>query len=118
MREKTNEHFINIINNLKVTREELYRPSVKPELATLFVDREMNIRYHTPTAASLFTSAQTRHQQTFQSMVKKLSKEMLYHDIQSVISDRRVIEREIETNEGEQFTVHMTPFYDQDREEQ
>lgn len=116
VREKTNEHFINIINNLKVTREELYRPSVKPELATLFVDREMNIRYHTPTAASLFTSAQTRHQQTFQSMVKKLSKEMLYHDIQSVISDRRVIEREIETNEGEQFTVHMTPFYDQDRE--
>ncbi|MXP82674.1 CheR family methyltransferase [Bacillus sp. AN2] len=115
-REKTNEHFINIINNLKVTREELYRPSVKPELATLFVDREMNIRYHTPTATSLFTSAQTRHQQTFQSMVKKLSKEMLYHDIQSVISDRRVIEREIETNEGEQFTVHMTPFYDQDRE--
>ncbi|MCY7532796.1 CheR family methyltransferase [Bacillus altitudinis] len=116
VREKTNEHFINIINNLKVTREELYRPSVKPELATLFVDREMNIRYHTPTAASLFTSTQTRHQQTFQSMVKKLSKEMLYHDIQSVISDRRVIEREIETNEGEQFTVHMTPFYDQDRE--
>ncbi|MEW4195754.1 CheR family methyltransferase [Bacillus altitudinis] len=116
VREKTNEHFINIINNLKVTREELYRPSVKPELATLFVDREMNIRYHTPTAASLFTSAQTRHQQTFQSMVKKLSKEMLYHDIQSVISDRRMIEREIETNEGEQFTVHMTPFYDQDRE--
>ncbi|MGD7062094.1 CheR family methyltransferase [Bacillus altitudinis] len=116
VREKTNEHFINIINNLKVTREELYRPSVKPELATLFVDREMNIRYHTPTAASLFTSAQTRHQQTFQSMVKKLSKEMLYHDIQSVISDRRVIEREIETNEGEQFTVHLTPFYDQDRE--
>ncbi|UOG08545.1 CheR family methyltransferase [Bacillus altitudinis] len=116
VREKTNEHFINIINNLKVTREELYRPSVKPELATLFVDREMNIRYHTPTAASLFTSAQTRHQQTFQSMVKKLSKEMLYQDIQSVISDRRVIEREIETNEGEQFTVHMTPFYDQDRE--
>ncbi|WP_346394875.1 CheR family methyltransferase [Bacillus altitudinis] len=116
VREKTNEHFINIINNLKVTREELYRPSVKPELATLFVDREMNIRYHTPTAASLFTSAQTRHQQTFQSMVKKLSKEMLYHDIQSVISDRRVIEREIETNDGEQFTVHMTPFYDQDRE--
>ncbi|KJF46737.1 MULTISPECIES: CheR family methyltransferase [Bacillus] len=116
VREKTNEHFINIINNLKVTREELYRPSVKPELATLFVDREMNIRYHTPTATSLFTSAQTRHQQTFQSMVKKLSKEMLYHDIQSVISDRRVIEREIETNEGEQFTVHMTPFYDQDRE--
>ena len=114
--EKTNEHFINIINNLKVTREELYRPSVKPELATLFVDREMNIHYHTPTAASLFTSAQTRHQQTFQSMVKKLSKEMLYHDIQSVISDRRVIEREIETNEGEQFTVHLTPFYDQDRE--
>ncbi|MFB7034838.1 CheR family methyltransferase [Bacillus altitudinis] len=116
VREKTNEHFINIINNLKVTKEELYRPSVKPELATLFVDREMNIRYHTPTATSLFTSAQTRHQQTFQSMVKKLSKEMLYHDIQSVISDRRVIEREIETNEGEQFTVHMTPFYDQDRE--
>ncbi|ANT55983.1 CheR family methyltransferase [Bacillus pumilus] len=116
VREKTNEHFINIINNLKVTREELYRPSVKPELATLFVDREMNIRYHTPTAASLFTSAQTRHQQTFQSMVKKLSKEMLYHDIQSAISDRRMIEREIETNEGEQFTVHMTPFYDQDRE--
>ncbi|MEK5496432.1 CheR family methyltransferase [Bacillus sp. FSL M8-0077] len=116
VREKTNEHFINIINNLKVTREELYRPSVKPELATLFVDREMNIRYHTPTAASLFTSAQTRHQQTFQSMVKKLSKEMLYHDIQSVISDRRVIEREIETNEGEQCTVHLTPFYDQDRE--
>ncbi|WP_342462397.1 CheR family methyltransferase [Bacillus sp. FSL R5-0286] len=116
VREKTNEHFINIINNLKVTREELYRPSVKPELATLFVDREMNIRYHTPTAASLFTSAQTRHQQTFQSMVKKLSKEMLYHDIQSVISDRRVIEREIETNEGEQFTVHLTPFYDQDHE--
>ncbi|MEF3086281.1 CheR family methyltransferase [Bacillus altitudinis] len=116
VREKTNEHFINIINNLKVTREELYRPSVKPELATLFVDREMNIRYHTPTATSLFTSAQTRHQQTFQSMVKKLSKEMLYHDIQSVISDRRVIEREIETNEGEQFTVHLTPFYDQDRE--
>lgn len=116
VREKTNEHFINIINNLKVTREELYRPSVKPELATLFVDREMNIRYHTPTAASLFTSAQTRHQQTFQSMVKKLSKEMLYHDIQSVISDRRMIEREIETNDGEQFTVHMTPFYDQDRE--
>ncbi|PUF86437.1 histidine kinase [Bacillus altitudinis] len=116
VREKTNEHFINIINNLKVTREELYRPSVKPELATLFVDREMNIRYHTPTATSLFTSAQTRHQQTFQSMVKKLSKEMLYHDIQSVISDRRVIEREIETNEGEQFTVHMTPSYDQDRE--
>ncbi|MFI8721623.1 CheR family methyltransferase [Bacillus altitudinis] len=116
VREKTNEHFINIINNLKVTREELYRPSVKPELATLFVDREMNIRYHTPTATSLFTSAQTRHQQTFQSMVKKLSKEMLYHDIQSVISDRRVIEREIETNEGEQFTVHLTPFYDQDHE--
>nr|MDF9459541.1 protein-glutamate O-methyltransferase CheR [Bacillus pumilus] len=51
--EKKHEHFINIINNLRVTREKLYRPSVKPELATLFVDRDMNIRYYTPTV-SLF----------------------------------------------------------------
>ncbi|MBD3861010.1 PAS domain-containing protein [Bacillus sp. 28A-2] len=114
--EKKHEHFINIINNLKVTREELYRPSVKPELATLFVDRDMNIRYYTPTAASLFTSAQKRHKQSFQSMAKQLTKETLYHDIQSVISDRRVIDREIETNEGEQFTVHITPLFDQDHE--
>lgn len=114
--EKKHDHFINIINNLRVTREELYRPSVKPELATLFVDRDMNIRYYTPTAASLFTSAQIRHQQSFQSMAKKLTQETLYHDIQSVISDKRVIEREIETNEGEQFTVHITPILDQDHE--
>ncbi|PCK22408.1 histidine kinase [Bacillus pumilus] len=114
--EKKQEHFINIINNLKATREELYRPSVKPDLATLFVDRDMNIRYNTPTAASLFTSAQICHQQSFQSMAKKLTQETLYDDIQSVISDRRVIEREIETNEGEQFTVHMTPIYDQGHE--
>ncbi|AOZ87875.1 histidine kinase [Bacillus xiamenensis] len=114
--EKTHEHFINIINNLKVTREELYRPSVKPEIATLFVDWEMNIHYNTPTAASLFTSAQARNQQTFQSMAKKLTQEILYHDIQSVMSDRRIIEREIETNDGEQFIVHITPHYEQDHE--
>lgn len=114
--EKRHEHFINIINNLKVVREELYRPSVKPELATLFVDRDMNIHYFTPTAASLFTSAQSWNQQSYQSMAKKLTQETLYHDIQSVISDRRVIEREIETNEGEQFTVHITPMYDQGHE--
>ncbi len=82
----------------------------------MFVDRDMNIRYYTPTAASLFTSAQIRHQQSFQSMAKKLTKETLYHDIQSVISDKRVIEREIETNEGEQFTVHITPILDQNHE--
>ncbi|OLP63343.1 Sporulation kinase E [Bacillus pumilus] len=114
--ENKHEHFIQIINNLKVTREELYRPSVKPELATLLVDRDMNIRYFTPTAASLFTSAQTRHQQSFQSLAKKLTQETLYHDIQSVISDKRVIEREIETNEGERYTVQMTPVFHQDYE--
>ncbi|MGM0965523.1 CheR family methyltransferase [Bacillus pumilus] len=114
--EKKHEHYINIINNLRVTREELYRPSVKPELATLFVDRDMNIRYYTPTAASLFTSAKIRHQQSFRSMAKKLTQETLYHDIQSVISDRRAIEREIETNEGEQFTVHITPIFDEEHE--
>ncbi|WOP21628.1 PAS domain-containing protein [Bacillus pumilus] len=76
----------------------------------------MNIRYYTPTAASLFTSAKIRHQQSFQSMAKKLTQETLYHDIQSVISDRRAIEREIETNEGEQFTVHITPIFDQEHE--
>ncbi|WP_226567074.1 CheR family methyltransferase [Bacillus stratosphericus] len=97
--------------------EELYRPSVKPEFATLFVDRDMNIRFKIPTSASLFTSAQSRPQQSFQSMAKKLTQERLYDDIQSVISDRHVIEREIKTNEGEQFTVHMTPIYDQDHEE-
>ncbi|MFS0655067.1 CheR family methyltransferase [Bacillus sp. 179-C3.3 HS] len=114
--EKNHEHFINIINNFKVTREELYRPTVKPELATLFVDRDMNIRYFTPTAASLFTSAHIRHQQSFQSLAKKLSHEALDQDIQSVISDKRIIEREIETNEGERFTVQMTPIFDQDYE--
>ncbi|MFJ5963971.1 CheR family methyltransferase [Bacillus sp. NPDC093026] len=114
--QKKHEEFINIINNLKVTREELYRPSVKPELATLFVDQEMNIRYFTPAAASLFTSAQLQHHQSFQSIAQEMAHETLYHDIQSVMSDRRVIEREIETNEGEQFTVHITPIFYQDYE--
>ncbi|MGE6630781.1 CheR family methyltransferase [Bacillus sp. NPDC077027] len=106
---RNDEHFINVINNLKVTREELYRPSVKAELATLFVDEDMVIRYFTPSAKKLFQLGSLSQEQPFQSIATELNDETLSEDIHVVMAESRVIEREIETNEGEQFTVQIIP---------
>ena len=80
------------------------------EIATLFLDKELNIRRFTDQTTKLFKLRQTDIGRPFTDMVSDLQYPEIAEDAREVLRTLVFKETEIETNDERWFTVRIMPY--------
>jgi two-component system, chemotaxis family, CheB/CheR fusion protein len=80
------------------------------EIATLFLDRELNIRRYTPNATKIFNLIASDVGRPITDLVSQLIYHEMATDAQEVIRTLVFIEKPIATNDGRWFSVRVMPY--------
>lgn len=80
------------------------------EIATLFLDRELNIRQYTDPVTKIFKLIKTDIGRFFTDQVTDLEYPGLYDDAIEVLRTLVFIEKEVPTNDGRWFKIRIMPY--------
>lgn len=80
------------------------------QIATLFLDRELNIRRYTKPVTSLFKLRKTDIGRTFTDLVTDLKYPEIGSDAREVLKTLIFVEKAIETNDEKWFNVRIMPY--------
>ncbi|HLN21062.1 MAG TPA: chemotaxis protein CheB [Bacteroidales bacterium] len=80
------------------------------EIATLFLDNELNIRQFTTPATRIFKMKQSDIGRLFTDQVTDLAYPEMYNDVSEVLRTHRFIEKPVPTLDGRVFNVRIMPY--------
>ncbi|HSV60944.1 MAG TPA: chemotaxis protein CheB [Variovorax sp.] len=113
----TNEELTTVNYELKLKVEEtglinddLQNFIASADIATVFVDRGLNIKRFTPQAATLFNLISSDVGRSLLDITHRLEYPALGDDAQQVFVSLRVIERSMKSNDGKQFLARFLPY--------
>ena len=98
------------VEEVSVSNNNLNNLMASTDIATIFMDREGRIRRYTPRAVGLFNLIPTDAGRPLADLRHKFVDEQWVEDAQKTLRDLRVVEREVETSEGEWFLSRMLPY--------
>lgn len=112
-----NEEIVTINQELKYKVEELGRTNsdlqnlmTSTRIATIFLDRELQIKRFTPATAGLFNFIPSDLGRPLSDLTHRLEYPTLVADADKVIRDFSVVEREVRNLDGRWFLVRLGPY--------
>ena len=84
------------------------------DVATLFLDAELNIRFFTPAAKSLFNVIPSDVGRPLADLTRRFDDENLLPDARSVLASTTPIRREVKASDGNWFIRSMLPYRSSD----
>jgi len=86
------------------------------QIATIFLDSHMRIKGFTPAITDVFHLRDTDHGRPITEIVTRLAYDDLKADVEAVLRNLTVIEREVQiANAGTAFIMHIRPYHTVDR---
>jgi two-component system CheB/CheR fusion protein len=79
-------------------------------IATIFVDRDMRIKRYSPSAVGLFNLIDSDIGRPLPDLTHRLEYPQLTEDAKSSFEDLKLIEREVQTNEGRWLLARLLPY--------
>ncbi|WP_331251179.1 response regulator [Xanthobacter oligotrophicus] len=98
----------------RTTSSDLQNVLYSTDVATLFLDTELKIRFFTPATRPLFNVIPGDVGRPLSDLNSLASDGTLFSDIQAVLEDRAAQEREIETRDGAWYLRRILPYRTQD----
>jgi two-component system, chemotaxis family, CheB/CheR fusion protein len=98
----------------RMTSDDLQNVLFSTDVATLFLDMEMKIRFFTPATKSLFNVIASDIGRPLADLYALVIDEMLAPDVRQVLIDRQPIERQIEARNGTWFVRRVLPYLTQE----
>ncbi len=115
--QSVNEELITVNSELKSNVEDLARANsdmqnlmVSSEIATIFLDRGFLIKRYTPRAAQIFNLIPTDTERPISHITHRLEYPELATDVEQILTELNVIEREVKTTDGYWFLVRLLPY--------
>lgn len=112
-----NEELITVNHELKTKVEEtgkinddLQNLIASTDIATVFVDRAMNIKRYTPHATRLFNLIPTDVGRSLLDITHRLNYEALADDAAEAFQSLRMIEREVSSHDGKWYLARVLPY--------
>lgn len=113
----TNEELLTVNQEFKVKIDEvshinsdLQNFMASSDIATIFLNRQMQIKRYTPRAEKIFNIIPTDLERPVAHFTHKLNYSTLLEDARAVLSELRPIEHEVQTIEGEWYIVRLLPY--------
>lgn len=108
LQQKVDEH--------RVAVDDLNNLLNSAQIATLFIDSDLNIKRFTPSTRDLFNLIATDIGRPIVDIAQKFDDPGLLEDIHQVLGSRKIIEREIEAQDGRWFVRRVLPYITQDEQ--
>ena len=98
------------LDRQRTTSDDLQNILYSTDVATLFVDRELGIRFFTPATRALFNLIAGDIGRPLADLHSLATDSLLPADAQAVLRDLQPIERDIETSDGTWFRRRIQPY--------
>jgi len=102
------------LDRQRTTSNDLQNVLYSTDVATLFLDAELKIRFFTPAIKSLFNVIPSDVGRSISDLHSLVSDDALADDARTVLSTLAPIEQEIETQAGACYLRHILPYRTQD----
>jgi two-component system CheB/CheR fusion protein len=103
------------LDELAVANRDLHNLITATDLATIFVDRDLNIKFYTPRAQDLFSLIPADVGRSLSDITHKLDYPDLLQDVGRVRDDAHKMEHEVASREGRWYIAQLIPYREEDR---
>jgi two-component system, chemotaxis family, CheB/CheR fusion protein len=110
-----NSQLQDTIERQRTTSDDLQNILYSIDVATLFLDTDLNIQFYTPATQSLFNFSQNDVGQPVASFLSLAPDDTLLLDAQTVLKTITPIEREIESRSGDWYNRRVLPYRTRNR---
>ncbi|HEX9952707.1 MAG TPA: PAS domain S-box protein, partial [Rubricoccaceae bacterium] len=111
------EELLTVNDEMKASIEELARSKgdlenliVSTEIATLFLDRQLSIKWFTPQVRALFHVRTSDVGRPLADLAQRFGDLRLVEDAEAVLDRLQVTEREVQGENGRWYLVHVRPY--------
>ena len=98
------------VTELKTATEDLTNLMSSTEIATIFVDEQLNIKRFTPPTKSLLNLLSTDVGRPLQDIAPKFRDNTMLQECLKVLKDQKSLEREVETDESRHYLRRILPY--------
>lgn len=105
-----NSELKNKLVELAVANSDLQNLIASTDLATIFVDRDLKIKFYTPRAQDLFSLIPTDVGRSLSDITHKLVYANLLPDVKRVLVDSHKLEHEVMSREGRWYLAQLIPY--------
>ncbi|MBE7637792.1 response regulator [Sneathiella sp. P13V-1] len=98
------------LDQQRTTSNDLQNVLFSTDVATLFLDRNFNIRFFTPAIKSLFNLIAGDIGRPLRDLNTLISNDILLADAQTVLQREEAFEREIVTKKGDWYVIRVFPY--------
>ncbi|MET1080848.1 MAG: CheR family methyltransferase [Pseudomonas sp.] len=116
-----NEELLTVNHELKYKVEETDRLNndlqnliTATDIATVFLDRQMRIKWYTPRASEIFNIIATDAGRSLLDITHHLTYDSLASDAQHTLSSSQALEREVSSLSGHWYIARMVPYHTND----
>jgi two-component system CheB/CheR fusion protein len=99
------------IDELAIANSDLQNLITSTDLATIFVDSDLNIRFFTPRAQDLFNLIPSDVGRSLSDITHKLYYADMLQDVGQVLEDSHKTEREVESRDRRWYIAQVTPYH-------
>jgi two-component system CheB/CheR fusion protein len=103
------------VEQQRATYSDLQNILISTDVATLFLDSELNIRFFTPAAKSLFNVIASDVGRPLGDLMRRFEDEDLLSDACAVLASHAPVRREVRAEDGGWFMRAMLPYRSDDR---
>ncbi|MDQ3753149.1 MAG: PAS domain-containing protein, partial [Acidobacteriota bacterium] len=105
-----NSELKNKLDELAVANSDLQNLITSTDLATIFVDRDLNIKFYTPRAEDIFSLIPSDVGRALSDITHRLDYADLLQDVGRVLGDMHKTEREVASRDGRWYVAQMIPY--------
>jgi two-component system CheB/CheR fusion protein len=105
-----NSELKNKLDELAVTNSDLRNLITSTDLATIFIDRDLNIKFFTPRAQDIFSLIPSDVGRALSDITHKLDYADLMQDVGRVLGDAHKMEREVTSREGRWYVAQLIAY--------
>ncbi|MGB8507120.1 MAG: PAS domain-containing protein, partial [Pyrinomonadaceae bacterium] len=105
-----NAELKNKIVELATANSDLQNLITSTDLATIFVDRDLTIKFFTPCAQDLFSLIASDVGRSLSDITHKLEYDNLLQDVGRVLDDSHKMEHEVASREGRWYVAELIPY--------
>jgi two-component system CheB/CheR fusion protein len=105
-----NSELQNKVEELSTSRDDMYNLLSSREIATIFVDNNMNVRRFTPEANKIVNLIQSDLGRPLEHVMTNLTYEGMIEDLRNVLQNLTPKEVEVQSKEGHWFSMRIIPY--------
>ncbi len=98
------------LDELAIANSNLQNLIASSDMATLFVDRDLSIKFYTPRVQDLFSLIPSDMGRPLSDITHKLDYADLLQDAERVLKDSHKMEREVASREGRWYIAQLIPY--------